>query len=119
MAGGQPIKKEEELDIDKVQHNYKNLKSQCWFILANHVNSGMIGVYKGVPNDIRRLMTEDLEQMKQVNADKDGKLQVITKEEIKEKGGLTRSTDCGDALMMRIYFELEKGPKFIVMGRKF
>jgi len=94
VAGSIPIKKEDEKEIDKVQHNYRNLRSQCWFTLAKYVNSGLIGVYKGIPMEVRNLIVEDLEQMKQVNADKDTTLQVITKDEIKEKGGLNRSTDC-------------------------
>ena len=111
VAAGSPIKKENETERDKAMHNYKNLRSQCWFTLAQYVNAGMIGVYRNVPTDIKNLIVEDLEQMKQINADKDTHLQVISKEEIKEKGGLTRSTDCGDALMMRMYFEFEKTPK--------
>ncbi len=112
VAGSIPIRKEEEKEIDKVQHNYRNLRSQCWFTLAKYVNSGMIGIYKEAPEQIKNLIIEDLEQMKQVNADKDTTLQVITKEEIKEKGGLNRSTDCGDVLMMRMYFTFQKKNPF-------
>lgn len=108
VAGATPIKKEDEKEIDKVQHNFKNLRSQCWFTLANYVNGGLIGIYKNIPEKIKTLIIEDLEQMKQVNADKDTTLQVITKEEIKEKGGLNRSTDCGDVLMQRMYFTFMK-----------
>ena len=104
VAGSRPITKDNEKEIDEVQHNYKNLRSQCWFTLAKYVNSGLIGIYKGCPEAIKNLLVEDLEQMKQVNADKDTTLQVITKEEIKEKGGLNRSTDVGDVLMQRMYF---------------
>jgi len=108
VAGSSPIKKEDEKELDKTMHNYKNLRSQCWFHLAKYVNSGMIGIYKNIPTETRNLIVEDLEQMKQINADKDTTLQVITKEEIKEKGGLNRSTDCGDVLMMRMFYEFEK-----------
>ena len=108
VAGGSPIKKEDEKEIDKVQHNYKNLRSQCWFTLAKYVNSGLIGIYKDLPMNMKTLIIEDLEQMKQINADKDTTLQVITKEEIKEKGGLNRSTDCGDVLMMRMFYTFQK-----------
>jgi len=112
VAAGTPIKKEDEKEIDKVQHNYRNLRSQCWFTLASYVNSGLIGIYRNCPEDIKNLILEDLEQMKQVNADKDTTLQVITKEDIKEKGGLNRSTDCGDAIMMRMYFTFQKKQPF-------
>jgi hypothetical protein len=112
VAGSTPIKKEDEKEIDKVQHNFKNLRSQCWFTLAKYVNSGLIGIYKGIPMETRNLIVEDLEQMKQINADKDTTLQVITKEEIKEKGGLNRSTDCGDVLMQRIFYTFQKKQPF-------
>jgi hypothetical protein len=119
VAGSSPIKKEDEKEIDKVQHNFKNLRSQCWFTLANYVNSGMIGIYLNVPMETKKLIIEDLEQMKQKNADQDGKLQVITKEEIKEQGGLNRSTDCGDILMQRMFYTFEKKVPFAMAMVKY
>jgi len=106
VANASPIKKIKETADDKMIHNYKNLRCQCWFMLANYVNSGLIGVYRGIPMDIRNMLVEDLEQMKQVNADKDTTLQVITKEDLKKLGSLTRSTDAGDSWMMRMFFEI-------------
>ena len=113
VAGSSPVKKEDEKEIDQVQHNYKNLRSQCWFTLARYVNSGLVGIYRNVDDKVKNLIIEDLEQMKQINADKDTTLQVITKDEIKEKGGLNRSTDCGDVLMMRMFFTFQKKQPFI------
>jgi hypothetical protein len=107
VAAARPLQKKKESEIDKVTHNYKNLRSQCWFTLAKYVNSGMIGIYKNVPEQTKNLIIEDLEQMKQINEDKDTTLQVISKDEIKKKGGLNRSTDCGDVLMMRMYYLLK------------
>jgi len=114
VANAAPIKKKKEMDEDKVIHNYKNLRSQCWFMLANYVNSGLIGVYSKIPEEIKNLLVEDLEQMKQVNADKDTTLQVISKDELKKLGSLTRSTDTGDSWMMRMYFEIN--PNELVFG---
>ena len=105
VAGATPVQKKKENEQDKFQHNYKNLRSQCWFILSKYVNSGMIGIYKNISKEIKNMIIEDLEVMKQINADKDGKLQVISKEELKKLGSITRSTDAGDSLMMRMYFE--------------
>ena len=99
-----PIKKKKEIEEDKVLHNYKNLKAQCWFELANYVNAGWIGVYKDIRVEDRELLIEDLEQIKQKDPGKDQPLRILTKEEIKENLG--RSTDIGDALMMRMYFEI-------------
>jgi len=85
-------------------HNFGNLKSQCYFLLADYVNQGKIGI-RECPNDVKKLIVQDLEQIKRKDPDKDGKLYVTPKEEIKENIG--RSPDYGDALMMRMLFELK------------
>ena len=90
--------------FDKTTINYSNLKSQCWFELSNHMNEGLVGCYRGIPIKIKEKIIEDLEQIKQKDMDKDTKLRVISKEEIKESLG--RSTDYGDMIMMRMFFEL-------------
>lgn len=110
VNNAQPIKKEDEREEEKVQHNYANLKSQCWFTLANYVNAGKIGIYRNVPIDTKKLIIEDLEQIKQKDPGKDRPLRVLTKEEIKEFIG--RSTDCGDSMMMRMYFTFLKKQPF-------
>jgi transcription antitermination factor NusG len=97
-----PFMKRKETDQDRVLHNYKNLKAQCWFELANYVNAGLIGIYRGVSVETKKLLIEDLEQIKQKDPGKDQPLRILTKEEIKEVLG--RSTDIGDAMMMRMYF---------------
>jgi len=101
-----PIKRKKETEEEKVVHNYKNLKSQCWFELANYVNSGWIGITKEISVELRELIIEDLEQIKQKDPGKDQPLRVLTKEDIKEQLG--RSTDVGDAMMMRMFFIVNK-----------
>jgi phage terminase large subunit len=93
--------------------NFSNLKSQCYFKLAEMINKGEIFVDC---NDsvIRELLTQELEQVKQYNMDKDGKKQIIPKDKVKEVLG--RSPDYSDALMMRMYFEF--APKFIFKPRE-
>ena len=49
---------------------------------------------------------EELDVIKQKNPDKWGKLQINTKEEIKQL--IWRSPDYADAIAMRMYFELKK-----------
>jgi hypothetical protein len=84
--------------------NYANLKSQCSFEIAKKVNAGEIAVDFDDP-EIKAILIEDLEQIKDWNSDKDDqKIRVIPKDEIKKVLG--RSPDCYDALMMRYYFEL-------------
>jgi len=94
-----------ETDFTKKVHNYQNLKSQCYFMLAELVNNGQIGIYLGIKTEWKELLIGDLEQIKKHNADKDGKLQVTPKDAIKELLG--RSTDFSDAMMMRMWFELK------------
>lgn len=106
VNNAQPIKKEDEREEDKVTHNYANLKSQCWFTLANYVNAGKIGIYRQIPIETKKLIIEDLEQIKQKDPGKDRPLRVLTKEEIKDL--INRSTDCGDSMMMRMYFTFQK-----------
>ena len=90
------------------KYNYANLKSQCYYKLADLVNSGLIQIECDI--EAKKLIIEDLEQIKRKDPDKDGKLAITPKEEIKERIG--RSPDYGDALMMRMYFEIkEKGVK--------
>ena len=88
--------------------NYANLKSQCYWELANLVNTGKVGVNKNVSNEVKELLIEDLEQIRQKDIDKDGRLAVIGKDVIKQTIG--RSTDYSDALMLRMIFELQEKP---------
>ncbi len=55
--------------------------------------------------DLKEKLTEDLQQMKRKDADKDGPLKIVPKEEVKEN--IQRSPDFGDTLMMRMWFELK------------
>ena len=92
-----------ETDWGRKIHNYRNLKTQCYFKLAEMVNAGLISIPE-VSEEIKELVIEDLEQIAQKNIDKDGKIEILGKDEIKEKLG--RSTDFSDALMMRMIFEI-------------
>lgn len=84
--------------------NYLNLKTQCSYLLSDWVNNHKMAI-KISDENIRENIREDLSWIKRKNADKDGKLQIIGKDEIREAIG--RSPDIGDTLMMRMYFELQ------------
>lgn len=87
------------------QPNYYNLKSQCYYRLANRINKGGVYIEPGVMNQIEQEETvEELEQVKQKDMDVDKRKAVVPKEEIKELIG--RSPDNSDVLMMREFFEL-------------
>lgn len=86
-----------------IKENYRNLKSQCYFRLAERINkSGLFIDCKDV--SVKEMIIQELEQVKQHDMDKDGKKQIIPKEKVKELIG--RSSDYSDCLMMREYFEL-------------
>lgn len=89
--------------------NFTNLKSQCYFRLAKRINDG--GVFLEVSDEeTKQLIIQELEWVKRKNMDKDGKLAVLGKDEVKEAIG--RSPDFADALMMREWFDLK--PQFKV-----
>lgn len=91
--------------------NFANLKSQCYFHLADRINRG--GVYiECNDEEIKNLIIEELEQVKQYQMDKDGKRAVLPKDKVKELIG--RSPDFADTLMMREWFDLV--PRFEVSG---
>jgi phage terminase large subunit len=90
--------------ITREDENYNNLKSQCYFRLAERINSS--GLYIDCKDiEMKAQIIQELEQVKQYNMDKDGKRQVLPKDKVKEIIG--RSPDFSDTLMMREWFELE------------
>ena len=84
-------------------HNYNNLKSQCYFMLAKFVNERRIWIQTD-NNSIKDELMQELEVVKKDNLYKEGKNAVLKKEVVKDM--IVRSPDYSDALMMRIWFEL-------------
>ena len=99
-----PLLKPEEKEI----RNYKNLKDQCYFELEPIISSGKMKLIVMNSND-KETIIEELDVIKQKNPDKEGKLQILTKEEIKQL--INRSPDFADAIAMRMWFELNKQPE--------
>lgn len=89
--------------ITHEDENYNNLKSQCYFKLAERINKGQLYI-NCEDIDIKKLIIQELEQVKQHNMDKDGKKMVLPKDKVKEVIG--RSPDYSDTLMMREWFDL-------------
>jgi phage terminase large subunit len=92
----------------KPGEEYENLKAQCAFKLAEKVNNNEL--YENADDTVKDLLTEELEQIKQKNVDKQGKKGIVPKDKVKELIG--RSPDDGDTYIMRMYFEVAK-PKGI------
>lgn len=88
------------------KQNFQNLKSQCYFGLAEKINNNE--VFINCTQSEQDLITEELQVIKQKNQDSEGKLSIIPREEI--KGLIGRSPDFASSLMMRYYFEIQKRP---------
>lgn len=85
--------------------NYTNLKSQCSILMAKKIEAREV-VELCDSGDVIDQTSEEMEQVKYFNIDKDTKLSVLPKEKIKELIG--RSPDDWDSIMMRYWFELVK-----------
>ena len=85
----------------KGKTNYQNLKTQCYFTLSRLVEEGRVAIKV---RDYMDEIMEELSQIKEADVDKDGKVKLIKKQDLKESLG--KSPDFADAIMMRMYFEL-------------
>jgi phage terminase large subunit len=84
--------------------NYQNLKTQCYYKLADLVNKAQVGI--DCPDiNAKNNIIEELEQVRMKDADKDTKLQMIPKDTIKAIIG--RSPDYSDAMAMRMFYEID------------
>lgn len=83
----------------KLVSDYKNLRSQCVFILADHVNNHKIG--SKITGTFREKTIEELSCYQDVSKG-DGKRMVTPKEDV--KAILGRSPDHSDTYIMRMYF---------------
>lgn len=82
--------------------NFNNLKSQCYFGLADKINQNE--VYFAFDGVDKEKAIEELQYVKQAKFDSDGKKSVLRKEDVKELLG--RSPDYSDMIMMRYFFDL-------------
>lgn len=92
--------------------NYNNLKSQCYYKLAERINNGEIFI-ECEDSELKADIIQELENVKQYNMDKDGKKQVLPKDKIKEIIG--RSPDYADTIMMREYLDIIGEAEFFMM----
>lgn len=101
--GGAPLKEKETRG--KKPPNYENLKTQCSYNLAKRINNN--GYYfKAIESkEDQDMLIEELEQIKRRDADKDGKLKIVRKEDVRQAIG--RSPDFSDVVMIREVFELD------------
>jgi phage terminase large subunit len=95
------------MEVDNQVVQYQNLKTQCYYKLAELIQSNNLYIHSEDAN-VNDEITKELEQVKRDKIDSDGKLQLMSKDKVKQAIG--RSPDYSDALMMRMYFEFK--PKF-------
>ena len=86
------------------KENYQNIKTQCYYKLADMINKAQIGIdCKDITQ--KNHIIEELEQVRSKDMDKDNKLQILPKEIVKTIIG--RSPDYSDAMMMRMFYEVD------------
>jgi hypothetical protein len=124
-GGAAPMKDKET----RVQENYKNLKTQCYYRMAERCNNGTFSIimnsenvsviegsgkaYRGLDvmigskmYHIPELLKKQLRVIKKKDPDRDGKKQINDKEEQKlSLNGM--SPDFADTIMMREWFEFK------------
>jgi len=84
--------------------NYKNLSSQCFFQLADMINRNELNIHLPLLNAAtKERIIKELEFVRAKNVDKDAKLEIIPKEEIKPLIG-GKSPDYADCLSMFAWF---------------
>ena len=88
------------------KENYRNLKTQCSYILAEKINNHKMTISAKLNENDKDFLVEELGQVRRKITDDVSTLQIVPKEEVKENLG--RSPDLSDMMMMRTYFELDK-----------
>ena len=80
--------------------SFQNLKTQCYFLLADNFEKINISVLERYREEI----IAELDVYEEIDVDKDGPRKITPKEQIKEIIG--RSPDFADTFAMRMYFEI-------------
>lgn len=83
------------------KENFVNLKGQCYYKLADIVNNKELYISVELSEEEDEAIKQELEQVKAKNIDKDGKKELVSKEEVKRIIG--RSPDYSDSLMLRMF----------------
>jgi len=110
INGSPPILSEEnkiKKQNNEYFENYGNLKTQCFFKLAEYAEKGTVEICVNGDEIIKQTIIDELGFIKQKDLDKDqGKIYLVDKKTTKKLLG--RSPDYADAMMMRMYFEVKE-----------
>ena len=99
------------IKVSGKNENFANLKTQCYYHLAEIINRNIM--YVNCDSKQETSLHEELEWVRLPKELDTSKITILSKDEIKKKIG--RSPDYSDALMMRIYFDVNpmQGQYFI------
>ena len=87
----------------KLQKNFPNVKTQCYYRLAEIINRNEI--YINCNEEQERFITEELEMVRLAKEVDTTKIVLKSKDDIKKAIG--RSPDYSDAIMLRVSFTLK------------
>lgn len=85
----------------KESDRYQNAKAECYYTLASYIERNKITIHAA---DRKEVIIKELDMIRRVRPEADGKLSVTGKETIQRMHGV--SPDYADMIMMRMYFEL-------------
>lgn len=102
-AERKPVIKNGEVKFVTERENFKTIKDQCGWMLADRINNHEVSV-ETEDEDLKEAIEEELGELKDAKPDEDTKKQLVPKEEIKENIG--RSPDDLDCFIMRMWFDL-------------
>jgi len=98
-----PVMRNGEIRYITPKENFKTLKDQCGWMLADKVNNYEISI-EIEDEELKEQIEEELSELKDAKPDEDVKKQLVAKDVIKENIG--RSPDDLDCLLMRMWFDL-------------
>jgi hypothetical protein len=87
------------------EQNFVNLKSQCYVKLSDLIKDGKISINVMDPVMVDEL-TNQLLAVKLKDVEKDGRVGVIGKDQMKRMLG-DKSPDIADSIMLRMYYEIK------------
>jgi hypothetical protein len=116
-GGGATISVQDKTSGRMIRENYFNLKTQCYYRLGDRVSRGEVKINEKCANKmydntmtVKQRFLFERKAIKRAKVDSDGKLRIISKEDMKTKLN-GDSPDLMDMFMMREIFELK--PKII------
>lgn len=98
--GSSPIKENRDTP------NYKNLQTQCLYILADKINEGSVWISAELSNTEKQEIKAEFSQI-QAKGEQDPERKLECKNKADIKADIGRSPDWRDMILMRVYFDLK------------